>query len=59
MNLSQLAPCFLMNSQRFLFLQLEDHILEKMYLCKKQVNNSYFEGIDETEDYTTVETLER
>ncbi|KDS49478.1 hypothetical protein M094_1906 [Bacteroides uniformis str. 3978 T3 ii] len=34
-------------------------ILEKMYLCKKQVNNSYFEGIDETEDYTTVETLER
>ena len=34
-------------------------ILEKMYLCKKQVNNSYFKGIDETEDYTTVETLER
>lgn len=31
----------------------------KMYLCKKQVNNSYFKGIDETEDYTTVETLER
>ena len=27
-----------------------------MYLCKKQVNNSYFKGIDETEDYTTVET---
>ena len=34
-------------------------ILEKMYICKKQVNNSYFKGIDETEDYTTVETLER
>lgn len=34
-------------------------ILEKMYLCKKQVNKSYFKGIDETEDYTTVETLER
>lgn len=34
-------------------------ILKKMYICKKQVNNSYFKGIDETEDYTTVETLER
>ena len=34
-------------------------IIEKMYLCKMQVNNSYFTGIDETEDYTTVETLER
>ena len=34
-------------------------ILEKIYLCKKQVNDSYFKGIDETEDYTTVETLER
>lgn len=32
---------------------------KKMFLCKKQVNNSYFKGIDETEDYTTVETLER
>lgn len=31
----------------------------KIYLCKKQVNDSYFKGIDETEDYTTVETLER
>ena len=31
----------------------------KLYLCKKQVNDSYFKGIDETEDYTTVETLER
>ena len=30
-----------------------------MYLCKKQVNNSYLKGNDETEDYTTVETLEK
>lgn len=30
-----------------------------MYLCKKQMNNSYLKGNDETEDYTTVETLER
>ena len=34
-------------------------IIEKMYICKRQVDNSYFKGNDETEDYTAVETLER